>query len=266
MLFCLQGHLKCKKRNIKELLVNISRIIDDIETVAVFTNHSILSLNLYLMKEGTHLKNKHSIKKTLLTGVIALTAAISVLSGLTNAILLYNSSINHVNSRLNDNVTAYNHSVQNAIATYKTKIEAIAENPTITDPKDTEAGRSSKLSALAQKYGFDSVVISDASGNTTDGTNIKDRDYFNQSISGKTYISSPLVSKATGKMVLIVSAKINSGTSGGIVFARLTSDAFSKMVRDVSIGQSGYGFIVDKNGTIIAHKDQKIVTDSTNYI
>lgn len=212
------------------------------------------------------MKNKHSIKKTLLTGMIALAAAISVLCGLTNAILLYNSSINHVKARLNDNVTAYNHSVQNAIAIYKTKIEAIAEDSTITDPKQTKAQRSDRLNALAQKYGFESVVVSDASGNTTDGTSIKDRDYFSQSISGKTYISSPLMSKATGKLVLIVSAKVNSGTSSGIVFARLTSDTFSKMVRDVSIGQSGYGFIVDKTGKIIAHKNQKVVTDFTNYI
>ncbi len=212
------------------------------------------------------MKNKHSIKKTLLTGMIALAAAISVLCGLTNAILLYNSSINHVKARLNDNVTAYNYSIQNAIATYKTKIEAIAEDPTITDPKDTEVERSSKLSALAQKYGFDSVVLADTNGKTTNGAQVANRDYFKQAMAGKTNFSSTLVGSVSHKTLLIVAAKEDTNHFNGVVYGMLSSDIFSKMVRDVSIGQSGYGFIVDKTGKIIAHKNQKVVTDFTNYI
>ncbi len=212
------------------------------------------------------MKNKHSIKKTLLTGMIVLAAAITVLCGLTNAILLYDSSVNHINSRLNDNVTAYNYSVQNAITVYKTKIEAIAEDPTITDPKKTATERGDRLNALAQKYGFDSVVLADTNGKTTNGAQVANRDYFKQAMAGKTNFSSTLVGSVTHKTLLIVAAREDTNHFNGVVYGMLSSDIFSKMVRDVSVGKSGYGFIVDKTGKIIAHKDQKVVTAFTNYI
>lgn len=212
------------------------------------------------------MKKRQSIKKTLLVGMIGLATAVSVLCGIANSILLYRESIGSMETRLNENTMAYNHSVQNAIATYKQGIEAIAADESITDTGITKEERDDKMSALAKKYGFDAVVVSNDSGDTTDGTNVSDRDYFKHSMSGETYISSPLKSKATGKMVMIVSTIITSGAYNGIVYARVSSDTFSKMVRDVSIGQSGYGFITDKSGTIIAHKDQSIVSALTNYI
>lgn len=172
--------------------------------------------------------------------MIALTVAITVLCGLTNAILLYDSSVNHINSRLNDNVTAYNYSVQNAITVYKTEIESIAADTTITDPKNTEAERNSKLNALAQKYGFDSVVLADTNGKTTNGAQVATRDYFKQAMAGKTNFSSTLVGSVTHKTLLIVATKEDTNHFNGVVYGMLSSDIFSKMVRDVSIGQSGY--------------------------
>lgn len=211
-------------------------------------------------------KNKHSIKKTLLAGMIGLTAAVSVLCGVTNSLLLYRESVGNMETRMKENAAAYNHSVQNAIATYKQAIETVAADQRITDPSKTKDERNSAMGELAKKYGFETVAVSDANGNTSDGANISKRVYFKRSIAGKTYVSSPFMSSTTKKTVLAVSAKILSNNYEGVVVATLASDTFSKMVRDVSIGQSGYGFISDSVGTIVAHKNQSIVSALTNYI
>lgn len=220
-----------------------------------------------MKKRKKSIKGKsQSIKKTLLRGMIGLTVTVCLLSGLTSAIILYRDSVNNMNTRLQENMTAYNHSVQNAIETFKTKAEAIAADPEITNPSKTQAERDERMSELAKKYGFASVAVSDPTGKTSDGADISQRDYFSQSMSGKTYISSPIVKATTHQTVLVVSAKITNGNYNGIIMATLLSDTFSKMISDVSIGTSGYGFIVDKTGTIVAHKNQDIVSDSTNYI
>lgn len=218
------------------------------------------------MKEGVYLKKRQSIKKKLLVGMIGLATTISVLCGLTNSILLYRESIGNMETRMKENATAYNHSVQNAIATYKQAIETIAADQSITNPGTTSEERNNRMSELAQKYGFETLAVSDASGNTSDGANVLNRVYFKQAIAGTTYISSPFVSSTTHKTVLVVSAKITSGAYNGIAIATLSSDTFSKMVRDVSVGQSGYGFISDRVGTIVAHKNQSIVSALTNYV
>ncbi|HCR42954.1 MAG TPA: hypothetical protein DIV41_00085 [Ruminococcaceae bacterium] len=212
------------------------------------------------------MKNKHSIKETLLRGMIGLTVTVCLLSGIANAVVLYRDSADNMDTRLQENMTAYNHSVQNAISNYKTKVEAIAADSDITDPAKTQEERNAEMSQLAEKYGFAAVAVADANGKTSDNADVSKRDYFTQSMAGKTYVSSPLVKSTTHQTVLVVSAKITSGNYDGIVMATLLSDTFSKMIRDVSIGKSGYGFITDKKGTIVAHKNQQTVTNATNYI
>lgn len=208
------------------------------------------------------MKKKHSIKAVLLRRMISLTAAIGILMSIAGCAMIYTLSMSNMRDRLKENEAAYNEAVQNAIAAYQVKIEAIAEESGITNAQLPLEQRKLSMSAAAKKYGFESVAMADGSGETTDGTNVSDREYFQKSLAGQTYISSPLVSKESGKNVLVLSAKAG-GSSGGVVFARLSSDTFSKMVKNVSIGQ---GFIVDKTGTIIAHKKQDVVTKATNYI
>ena len=87
---------------------------------------------------------------------------------------------------------------------------------------------------------------------------------------GTTYISSPVVSKREGAnnaVVLYIAAKVNNGTGyNGVIFAELPNDIFSQIIKDVTIGENGYGFVVDKTGTIVAHKDNSRVESFTNYM
>lgn len=209
---------------------------------------------------------RRSIKKTLLVGIIGLSVSISVLCGITYAILMYRDATNNMNTRLEENVSAYNTAVQNAIQIYKTKIEAIAQNSSIIDKTKSSSEISQTLAQLAKQYGFATLAVADADGNANDGGKVSQREYFQKSMKGETYISSTLVSSTTGKTVLIVSAKINNGGYSGVVIATLDSDTFSKMVDNISIGDSGYGFIVDKDGKIIAHKNRDTVTSQVNYV
>jgi methyl-accepting chemotaxis protein len=209
---------------------------------------------------------KKSIKKKLQVSIVLLTVTVSLLLGVVSSVILYRDSIENMNQRLKESTAAYNIAVQQSIQIYKTKIEAISQDTTITDPAKSQNQKISRMAELAKKYEFESVIISDFEGNTTDGTNVKERDYFTKSIAGETYVSSTLLSKTTGKMVLIVSAPVQIGSDNGVVFARLSSDTFSEMVDDIAIGNSGYGFITDKDGKIIAHKDQEKVEQETNYI
>lgn len=122
------------------------------------------------------------------------------------------------------------------------------------------------MAQLARQYGFE-VMIADSTGKASNGTDVSDQDYFKTSILGKTYASSTLVNKSDSSIALIISAKIHNGSNySGVVIATLSSDTFSKMIDDVSAGKSGYGFIVDKTGKIIAHKDRTNVTHLVNYI
>lgn len=205
-----------------------------------------------------------SIKKRLQISIVVLVIAASSILSIVSSVLLMKDAKENMTLRIQEGATAYSQSVQNAIDGYKTKIETIAQDSSISDPAKSTQQKNEAMAAAAKKYGFDAVVVSDVNGDTSDGTNVKDREYFQKSIAGQTYLSSPIISKTTGKMVLIVSTQLSGGK--GVIYARITSDAFSQMIQNISIGSSGYGFIVDKTGTAIAHKNQDMVSQQFNYI
>lgn len=209
---------------------------------------------------------KKSIKKTLLSSIIGLSVSISIIFGLVNGVLFYRDANRNIEERLNECSIAYSQSVQNAIKVYQTSIESIARNTSITDQSKSVEERQKIMNQLAADYGFNSLSTAGSDGKTTKGSDASQREYFKQAIAGNTYISSTLVSSVTGETLLIVSSKINNGEYDGVVVTSLASDTFSNMIDDVSVGKSGYGFIVDKDGKIIAHKNRETVDKQTNYI
>lgn len=216
----------------------------------------------------TGTRKAKSIKRTLLFGMVGLTVTVSILCGVVTGTLLYQNS----NSNMKDEVSVaskgYSLALQNKIQQYKLAIEQIAADDSITDPDLTADNLKSEKDRLATKNGFLTVSTADASGKSDiAGINISEREYFKQAITGVTYISSPVVSKKDQSTALYIAAKISNSTGyNGIVFASLSSDTFSSMVDDATIGQTGYSFILDKTGTIIAHKDRNVVSSLTNYL
>jgi methyl-accepting chemotaxis protein len=114
---------------------------------------------------------------------------------------------------------------------------------------------------------FDYMLYILPSGETSNSkltmTNTSDRDYFKGIFQeGKdSYTSKPLISKSTGKRVVILAQAIKDkgGKPVAILGAGVTLDMFSKSAAEIKIGQSGYGWVADGTGLIIAHPNQDVV-------
>ncbi|HEX3039519.1 MAG TPA: methyl-accepting chemotaxis protein, partial [Caproiciproducens sp.] len=207
-------------------------------------------------------KNK-SIKKRLLAGMVGLSVSISILSGVIAAVVLYQNSYKSMQEEVNIASKSYSLAIENKIQQYKMAVEQIAADDSIaTGSVSVQTLRKEKL---AKQYGFLTVSTADATGQSdVAGVNVGDREYFNQAINGNTFMSSPVTNRKDNTTVIYIAAKMSS--ANGIVFASLASDTFSSMVDNATIGSTGYSFIVDKAGTIIAHKDRNQVKSFANFI
>ena len=89
--------------------------------------------------------------------------------------------------------------------------------------------------------------------------NIKDRDYFKKALKGKTNISSPIFSKSSKKPVVSIAVPIYRGESVmGVLVGVLDLSAFaSQFVDPIKVGKSGYVFLLNKDGRVIAFPDKK---------
>ena len=91
--------------------------------------------------------------------------------------------------------------------------------------------------------------------------NIKSRDYFKAGKAGNSIISIPIQSKASGNPVVVLSVpiKTKSGKFGGVFGAVLKLDTLSKKLTSVKIGETGYPFLINKGGIIIAHPKKEFI-------
>jgi len=207
------------------------------------------------------------MKRRMLLNICSLTVVICVILGSISSFILYTNANNNMESSVNSNAQAYAESVSRAIEIFKIKAEAVAKNDSITDMTLSLEKRRVVLASLSSEFGFVDISVSDKNGKTYNDTDLSDREYFKHAINGETYISSPVVRKTDSSVILFAAARIKNNTRyNGIIYAALSNDIFSQMVDSITIGKTGYGYILDKTGTVIAHKNRELVTNFTNYI
>ncbi|MBW2603445.1 MAG: Cache 3/Cache 2 fusion domain-containing protein [Deltaproteobacteria bacterium] len=107
------------------------------------------------------------------------------------------------------------------------------------------------------------IVFADGSGGKYKGISVANREYFQMARQGRANVSTPIKSKVTGKAVAPVCAPIVSGQGEviGTVINTLKMDFLSEKIASVKVGRTGYAFMIDRNGLIVAHPDENQVLD-----
>jgi methyl-accepting chemotaxis protein len=121
---------------------------------------------------------------------------------------------------------------------------------------------------------YDVMFITDANGtfiadsnggaNREKKTSVATRDYF---ISAKNTrqitIGSPVLSKTSGQPIIVVATplKTSSGQFAGILGVTLQLSALSDKVTQVTVGKTGYSFMIANDGMIISHPNKAFILD-----
>lgn len=212
-------------------------------------------------------QQEKKLRTQLICIILALCFVMSLAIGFVSCMQLRNTAIEGMDTSVSVCSQGYSYAITNAIETYKANVETAAFDTRITDPDLSIPKKEEILASLSEKLGFVSIGVADESGDTYNGSNIIDRTYFLSAINGESYISSPVIRKTDSTIVLFIAAKIDNDTNyNGVAYAALSNDTFSNMIADAMIGEKGYAFLLDNTGTIIAHKDNSLVSEFFNYI
>ena len=127
------------------------------------------------------------------------------------------------------------------------------------------------LTGLGDRYGGIYVAGRDGhaiAGLTSSGDtgayatmNVSDREYFIQCLqSGKATLSDAVVSKSTGEPVAVMAAPVvKDGKTLGIVGLTLRLKTLSDAVSSRHIGQTGYAYMLGRDGIVIAHPKTELI-------
>jgi methyl-accepting chemotaxis protein len=221
--------------------------------------------NKKMRERDISLLKKSSIKKKLIFSMAGLAVLITILSGAVMGILLYNNNVQSMRNQVQSSVTAYSESVDNAIKNYKLEVEAVAQNPRVTDTSITLEQKVDYIKRITS--GVLEINLANENGITTDGKNVSSEVYFQQAMIGSTYMTGTFMNEATRMPAIRISALINSDTGEkSVLMADYAAEKFNQVVKNITIGESGYGFIVDKSGQIVAHQNKDKVKNFVNYI
>ncbi|MBP2652369.1 MAG: Methyl-accepting chemotaxis protein signaling domain protein [Firmicutes bacterium] len=107
------------------------------------------------------------------------------------------------------------------------------------------------------KFNMINYVALDGSTIRSDGTTTQlgDRDYIKKVIETKQpYISEPTVARSTGQTaVFLVVPVMKNGQMTGMLMASRYLDSMNDMIKEIKFKDSGYGFIADDSGMVIAN-------------
>ncbi len=90
-------------------------------------------------------------------------------------------------------------------------------------------------------------------------------EFFKRAVRGEAYFSDVTIDKKTDFPAVIYARPINNGNNiVGVLSASLSLKTLSQLTGKINPGETGYALIVDKNGQVIGHPDQKMVEDMTD--
>jgi methyl-accepting chemotaxis protein len=112
--------------------------------------------------------------------------------------------------------------------------------------------------------GIDGVECADGLNGANIGISLKDREYFKVAMQGKTYIGAAVKSKGTGNPIVPVCTPVlsDSGAIVGTLTIVMKPDFFGNIIANTRMGETGYAYLVDQGGIVIAHPDKKHILNT----
>ncbi|MBN6187447.1 methyl-accepting chemotaxis protein [Aneurinibacillus sp. BA2021] len=156
-----------------------------------------------------------------------------------------------------------NSKVNDWLVQQKDRVTNIASSMDIRSMND-HAQLAYLKSKLEEYKEYEMFFIADTTGKafTTEGQNVDvgNRDYFGSVMGGQPYaISDPLISRASGKMIVVIASPIydTQNKLRGMLGATVPVGTMNEIVGKQKIGQTGYAYMVKKDGLVISYPDQK---------
>ena len=215
-----------------------------------------------------------SIKmKMVLTNFVLIIVICSALSGISQ----YNATNalkNETNKALTEMTKEASKVIEARLNSNLMALDSVANQSVIKNIVSINASTWDQTKAILdveqKRAGYLFMAIADKSGNsfsTNNKTaNLSDRDYFNTALSGKNIVSEPLISKDDQSMIIVYAVPIKgeTGEIKGVLMAAIDAASFMNIVKDINYGAGGKAFVLDKNGTTIAHSNLDLVKNKDN--
>ena len=209
-------------------------------------------------------KKTSTIRMELFVRIIAMVLVPLIITSVVSCYLNYNSTMETVEKMMVQLAHTASEEVHYELESMRNTVSACSG---YFDPSNPEVAKRT-LDAICGQYGFVRGNVLKLNGDSiVDGNNYADREYFQKSLEGYTWISDPLVSKATGEVTIIVSSPIyKGGEMIGVFYAVPPENFLNYVMADINISEGASTYMLNKQGVTIADVDPEVVKNGESTI
>jgi methyl-accepting chemotaxis protein len=202
-------------------------------------------------------------RKITLCVAIIIIAAMGITGGATYLTISKNMQ-STVRSNMLSSVQDKANLLSTQIGCYKKFVKSAADSDAVRSLNSER--QKDELKNDMTKYGFINMGYSDSSGNVefVDGTSealAYQTFYINAQNNQVVTVSDPFVDDNLKKMVIMIAAPVkdSSDTGVGIVVGVIDASFVTSLTKDITVGETGYCFVLNETGHYVASKDKKKV-------
>ncbi|WP_304942900.1 methyl-accepting chemotaxis protein [Vallitalea guaymasensis] len=151
----------------------------------------------------------------------------------------------------------------------KEVLKSVASKEKIVENYVTKREKMIALNNEIRKYGYSKMLIANIDGQAYSNDNkeydVSQREYFKKAMDGETIISDVILIEDSLVVTYATPIWRGGGVCGVLIGVR-DINTFINMISDITIGESGYAFIVNKEGQLVADKSIERVVDNVNLL
>lgn len=152
-------------------------------------------------------------------------------------------------------------------------IESLAQNPIVQDNTISVDEKVKFLEKEVQRTGYMDFAIADMNGKSTilnsEGNilDVSEFEYYKTAKNGKSIASDIIIDSLTGRPILIYATPLYFNSQQiGVFYGAREGTILSATANSIEYGKTGYGYVVNKEGTFVGHPDYTLVSDQFNII
>ena len=217
------------------------------------------------------MKKRFSIRYKLIIIFGFLVALASFIEGVLAVRTARKAVVEKIETHLIDKATDTAEVIDGKVTAFFQFFEGIARTPILRDPT---LSYQEKTAYLVKEAAFNPRIhkmnLCDMHGiryaENGQQIDVSDREYFRAASQGKNFVAEPVISRLDGDLVLVFTVPVYDDNRSIINILQATVEAsiLTDDIKDITVGQSGYCYILGLTGTTIATKDFDRVKNMEN--
>ncbi|MEA4889116.1 MAG: methyl-accepting chemotaxis protein [Clostridiaceae bacterium] len=190
------------------------------------------------------------------------------------AVISYSLASSALKESVNESLTKVTAEASETVSaraeSYVQELKILTTNDLLQDIQRNKSAIIALFSEIAADNSYLDMFVADTQGNTYTMNNkttvISDREYFQKALQGTSYISDPTINKTTNSLEVFFAVPIMDDQNKviGVLTGARDGNELSNLIADVTFGESGKAFMINKTGVTVAHSDKNLVTSMDN--